>query len=221
MNHIDDAAELYAIGALDDLERMRVDAHVATCGACAGRLGEAERAVTLAIEADPQYEPSSALRARLSRSLDAAPRRSFRATPRTAWFALAAAIAIAVVPAGFLTREYAAMHATVATDDMLMQRLADGSLASATFAPMKTAKPAPSARVMYARSGDFYAVVVRHPTRALEVAYVHPDGTMETIGKVERRGSLGVAVMPIDHKMLVLALVDGTGVVAEANLAFN
>jgi len=206
MNHIDDSAELYALGALDDLERKRVDAHVATCARCARRLDEAERAVTHAIEADPQYEPSAALGARLTASLDARPTR--RATVPRTWFAVAAALAILALPIGYLARGP-------------MRPPSDAQFANATFKMMKLQPVAMSAHVTYAKTGDFYAVMVKHPTRALQVAYVHPDGTMETIGKVETHGDMGVAIMPIDHKMLELALVDGSTVVAEANLAFN
>jgi anti-sigma factor RsiW len=205
MNHIDDSAELYALGALDEPERRRVDAHVATCAPCAQRLGEAERAVTFAIEADPQYEPSLALRARLNESL--APSRSKRATVPRSWFAVAAAIAILALPLGFMSRGY--------------MTPAGGGYADAAFVPMKSTPVAMTAHVMYARSGNFYVVVVKHSTRALHVAYVHADGTMETIGKVEMHGDMGIAMMPIDHKMPILALVDGATIFAEANLAFN
>jgi len=207
MNHIDDLAELYALGALDDLERKRVDAHVATCAPCARRLGEAERAVTAAIEADPPYEPSPALRARLGASLDAARPRARIATVPRGWFAVAAAIAILALPVGFV------MRGSMAPES--------GQFADANFKMMKLQTVAMSAHVTYAKSGDFYAVMVKHPMRALRVAYVHPDGTMETIGTVEMHGDTGVAVMPIDHKMLELALVDGTTVVAEADLTFD
>jgi len=39
--HIDEMAELYALGSLEDLERARVERHVETCEACAVRLDEA------------------------------------------------------------------------------------------------------------------------------------------------------------------------------------
>jgi anti-sigma factor RsiW len=208
MNHIDDLAELYALGALDDLERKRVDAHAATCAQCAHRLAAAERSVTYAIEADPQYQPSPALRARLGASLDAARHGARSTTVPRAWFAVAAAFAILALPLGFMSRAY-------------MAPAGDPQFANATFRMMKPQTVAMSARVTYAKSGDFYAVMVKHPMRALHVAYVHPDGTMETIGTVETHGDMGVAVMPIDHKMLELALVDGTHIVAEANLAFD
>jgi len=207
MNHIDDLAELYALGALDDLERKRVDAHVATCAPCARRLAEAENAVTAAIEADPPYGPSPALRARLSASLDAARPRARIATVPRAWFAVAAVFAILALPIGFVVRGSMAPETA--------------QFADANFTMMKLQTVAMSAHVTYAKRGDFYAVMVKHPMHALQVAYVHPDGTMETIGKVEMHGDMGVAVMPIDHKMLELALVDGSTVVAEANLAFN
>jgi hypothetical protein len=47
--HIGEAAELYAIGALDSSERAAVDAHIAHCAECLRRVGEAEETV-LALE---------------------------------------------------------------------------------------------------------------------------------------------------------------------------
>ncbi|MBD5605730.1 MAG: zf-HC2 domain-containing protein [Candidatus Eremiobacteraeota bacterium] len=43
--HIDDDAELYALGALETSERDAVDAHLATCDACTRRVADAERTV--------------------------------------------------------------------------------------------------------------------------------------------------------------------------------
>src|SRR5689334_5513937 len=43
--HIGQNAELYALGSLDDVERLRVEAHVANCEDCLRRLGEAEETV--------------------------------------------------------------------------------------------------------------------------------------------------------------------------------
>jgi len=219
MTHVDDLVELYALGSLDEFERRRVDAHVTTCADCAHRLSEAETAVAYAIEADPQYEPSLALRERIAASLDrdtAKVRAPSRWMPRAA---IAAAFVAVAIPAGFATRDVMTMRQTVASDTMMLEKMAGERLASAQFVPMRGA--APAAHVMYAKRGDFYAVVVANPTRPLQVAYVHPDGTMETIGRTVVRGSMAVAVMPIDHKMPLLALVDGSTVLAEARLAFN
>ena len=43
--HVDENAELYALGTLSDTDRAAVDAHVATCASCAQRVGEAEETV--------------------------------------------------------------------------------------------------------------------------------------------------------------------------------
>ena len=45
MNHIDQEAELYALGMFDDDERARIDEHLATCAPCTVLVGEAEAAV--------------------------------------------------------------------------------------------------------------------------------------------------------------------------------
>ncbi len=57
--HIGENAELYAIGSLDELERQRVDAHVANCADCLRRLGQAEETV-LGLERETQAAPVAA-----------------------------------------------------------------------------------------------------------------------------------------------------------------
>jgi hypothetical protein len=77
------------------------------------------------------------------------------------------------------------------------------------------------ARVLYDRAGDWYCVIVDRSRAPMQVAYVRDDGSMETIGSVAMHpGAPSMAIMPIPHKMKKLALLDGTTVVAEANLAF-
>ena len=61
MNHIDQEAELYALGMLDDDERARVDEHLTTCEACTVRVGEAESAVAALIDST-QVRPDDAAR---------------------------------------------------------------------------------------------------------------------------------------------------------------
>jgi hypothetical protein len=222
--HIGELAELYALGALEPAEAAQVDAHAAGCASCLRRLGEAEDSVTAMMRLDAQSQPSNALRARMRRAVD--PHDALRvarpARTRPLWLSLAAAVVIALLPAGYLLRQNMAqreaLRAAASTNSAIVAQLARGPLNMVNFT---NAEGVPvDARVMYNRTGSWYLVVVKHPLHAMDVAYVHPDGSMEKIGQTSMQGDMGVAVMPIPHKMDKLALLDGHAVVAEALLLY-
>lgn len=206
MNHLGDDAELYAIGALDDAERARVDEHVAQCEACARRVGDAEAATAAMISAD------------LLEDVFAVPA-GVRASRMLPWLAVAAAVCIFALPTAYFARDNARMSAAMHANETLASRIASGDLQSAGFTPMKGGPM--RARVLYDRAGDWYCVIVDRSRAPMQVAYVRDDGSMETIGSVAMHpGAPSMAIMPIPHKMQRLALLDGNVVVAEANLAF-
>lgn len=208
MTHVGDEAELYALGALDDAERALLEAHVATCEPCARRLGEAEAAVTAMMVAElppGAFEyPRSRTMPRTSRALQ--------------WLVAAAVVCILALPAAYFAHENARMHAAMSANETLAARIASGDLQSAGFKMMHGAPM--HARVLYDRAGDWYCVIVDRPQAPMQVAYVHPDGSVETIGSVAMRAGASMTVMPIAHKMNELVLMDGPTVVAEARLAF-
>lgn len=206
MTHLGDDAELYAIGALDDAERARADAHVATCEACLRRVGAAEASVAAMIEGDLLEGAFAvpAVRARMPRVVQ--------------WLAVAAAICIFALPAAYFARDNARMHAAMRANETLAAHIASGDLQSSGFTPMRSGPM--HARVLYDRAGDWYCVIVDHSRAPMQVAYVRDDGSMETIGSVAMRGGPSMTIMPIPHKMQKLALLAGGVVVAEAKLAF-
>ena len=209
MTHLGDDAELYALGALDDAERVHVDAHAATCGDCLRRLGEAEAVVAAMIAADlPEAVLAAPARTRVSRLPHA-----------LQWLAVAAAICIFALPAAYFARENARMHASMHANEMLAARIASDDLQSAGFTSMHGGPM--RARVLYDRAGDWYCVIVDRSQAPMQIAYVREDGSMEIIGSVAMRpGAPSMAIMSIPHKMQKLALLDGGVVVAEAKLAF-
>jgi anti-sigma-K factor RskA len=123
MNHdqrLEQAADVYALGALDGQELVEFEAHLATgCAACAERLRETREALTVLPESLPRVAPPPALRARVlervaaERRGAAAPvalrpeRRRGRVLWWAGWAGLAAAVALLVVVNGELrsTRE--------------------------------------------------------------------------------------------------------------------
>ena len=95
--HIGDSAALYALGTLNADEHADVETHVATCEACARLLAQACDDVTLMVETQTQHDVPLQLGTR-TRGL-------FNPTRRTGNFrsvALAAAIAIALLPSAYL-----------------------------------------------------------------------------------------------------------------------
>lgn len=206
MKHLGDDAELYALGALGDEERARADEHIATCDACLRRVGDAE-AVTAAMISAGLHEDSFAA---------PRPARVSRVLP---WLAVAAAVCLLALPTAYFARDNARMSAAMHANETLASRIASGTLASAGFAPAKGA--AMHARVLYDRAGDWYCVIVDGAKVPMQVAYVRPDGSMETIGSVAMRATgPSMTIMPIPHKMEKLALLDGNVVVASATLTF-
>jgi hypothetical protein len=215
MDHIDENAELYAIGSLDDLERVRVERHVVTCAACAARLQQAENAVANLAEALPVQNAPARLRERLRQSIRPPARRSafWRSIPA----AIAAALVLALIPTWVAVDR--GRHASVAMrqDEQALAMLASAPFHHAQF--MSPEKRPMNAKVLYGMHGDWYYVVVMHPKANMQVAYVH-GGRMEMLGAVAMHGQSGTLYLPVNHKMDELALLEGNKVVADAHLIY-
>lgn len=219
IDHIDEAAELYALGSLDELERARVERHIAQCAACAARLYEAESTVAAIAQAQavPSHEAPASLRSRLDASLGHDARRGMRT-----WHPFAAAIAAAIVLAFIPT--WVAVDRNTALIAMRQDERALARLASAGTQIDHVQFMAPhnrpmNAKVLYGPRGDWYYVVVMHPRPGMQVAYVH-GGRMEMLGTVATHGDSGTLYLPVNHKMDELALLDGSTVVADAHLVY-
>lgn len=209
--HIGENAELYAAGALDRSDAREVETHVRTCEPCAQLLSEANEAVAAIESARTAVSPPSQLGRRLHEST-----RSHAAQHRWIFgLATAAALAIALIPTWVAvdrTREIAAMNA----DEQALARIArSSSVQHAAFMSRGHAM----GNVLYGKRGDWYYIVVMHPTAQMRVAYVH-DGQREMLGAIAAHGASGTLYLPIDHRMDELALMDGDTVVADARLAY-
>jgi hypothetical protein len=217
-DHIDELAELYAIGSLDEFENARVERHVVQCAPCAARLHEAETTVAALAQAQalPEHEPPATLRARLDRSLDSSARRGI-----LTWHPFAAAVAAAIVLA--LIPTFVAVDRNSALVAMRQDEAALARLASAgtqiDHAQFMSGTQPMNATVLYGPRGDWYYVVVMHPRPGMQVAYVH-GGRMEMLGTVAMHGESGTLYLPVNHKMDELALLEGSTVVADAHLVY-
>jgi len=208
--HAGDVAELYALGALDEVQRRRVDAHLRTCAQCRTLVGAAERDVAFVASMEPRHDPPPQLEAKIDAALAA----------RAPWplpLAIAAAIVIGLMPAAYLWSVNRALHATVLAQTAAMQRLAAGPHRHADFQPMQ---PSPPAEVMYGSDGSWYLIVVHDARKALAVAWMH-DGERTTLGYAAPNGSVAMLYLPKSHRMDRLALMDGDRIVAQATLSWG
>jgi anti-sigma factor RsiW len=216
-DHIDESAALYALGVADDELRGRIDRHVAQCDACNELLGAAENDVAAMAAAEPLHQLAAApVAPRPQRQQQQQQPRRPPTSAWPVWGALAAAVAIAVLPSAYFWRQNQAMHGTILANADAMNRLAVSSFRTAAFNGMNQGA---SARVMYAPDGSWYVVLVHGAAKPLQVAWMH-DGRQTMLGRAEPHGDVAMLYLPKSHRMNQLALVDGERVVAEAQLAY-
>lgn len=211
LGHLGEAADLYAIGALDDSERAAIERHVEGCEECARLLGAAEDRVAALAEADVRHVPPAQLERRIVSLVYRQPARPLGFIP-----AIAAALVIGLLPSAYFWQQNQAMHATMVADAEAMNRVASMPHRSAAFSKMSDGS---AARVMYAPDGSWYVIFVRGASRALSVAWMH-DGERTMLGTATPHGPVAMLYLPKSHRMDQLALMDGEQVVAEAQLAY-
>ncbi|MGC2131176.1 MAG: zf-HC2 domain-containing protein [Candidatus Aquilonibacter sp.] len=203
-DHLGELAALYALGILEPNEQRSAEEHLTHCDACRRLLAQAEADVAAMAAAQPQFEPPVTLRA---------PQTQVHRAPRAGpWLAVAAAIAIAVLPSGYLLLQNLAMHQTELADAQAMARLATGPHRTATFAGT-------DAQVMYAPDGSWYCIVIRGATAPLHVMWPH-DGTQTMLGTAMPHGDIALLYLPKSHRMNQLSLMKDGQVVGQAQLVF-
>lgn len=216
--HINELAELHALGSLEAFERERVYEHVAQCEPCRLRLEYAEDAVAALAQAQakPGHQAPPSLQHRLERSIAAPARGLLTWHPFAA--AVAAAVILALVPTWVAVDRNTALLA-MRQDERALARLADAGTQIDHAQFMSPSKQPMDAKVLYGPHGDWYYVVVMHPRPGMQVAYVH-DGHMEMLGTVAMHGESGTLYLPVNHKMDELALLEDNTVVADAHLVY-
>lgn len=221
--HLDDLAELYALGTLDETERRAVQSHAGSCLECAARLSEAEQSIAAITALQQDYAPPSGLEARLRSSLDvpATITQPYRSASMRGWpavaLALAAAIALFLIPFSLLMKQNTAMHVALSQDDGAFAQLLDSGFRHVSFQP-RPQSPV-QAKVLYAPHGEWYYIIIMHPQPGTQVAYVH-DGKIEMLGKPAMRGHTGTLFVMVHHKMNDLAILQSGAVIADAHLVF-
>ncbi len=186
MSHLQEEAELYALGMLDAAERERVDAHVASCDACVRRLGEAERGLAVLIDAA------------------AVPRVRSRSWPLALAAALGVALAASIVTSLGLQRSLDA-------DGTMLAWIATGHFAHSSF---QTPAGAPlDAKAVYERHGHWYTIVARGAP-LWHVTLVEPDGVRVPVTQsFTRRGDASVLLIPNPPPIATIELDDRSGAI--------
>ena len=186
MNHIDQEAELYALGMLDDGERARVDEHLTGCEPCTVRVGEAEAAVAALIDSTQQ-------------------RRTER---RVARWPLAVAAAFALAAMGVLGQNVI-MRGALNTDGALLATMVDSHFEHAQFQAPDGAPIA--AKAIYERRGKWYEIVVDGDP-AWRVVLVRTDGSRDPQStSFEHRGAASIVYLMPNTPVRSIELEDGAG----------
>lgn len=203
--HIDELAELYALGALDEEQRALVDTHSLECAACAKRLGEAESTVAVMERAAPV--PAS-----LDRRMTGvfARRRAFAVPGALA----AAALIVAVLLFGWSWRLQRSAQAFDADRQQAVVAMVLGHFAHAQF--QGVAANAPKAKLIYARNGA-WVFAVAQTSRALSLRALTPRGEV-ALGTLHVEGNAAELFVSQPPSATVYALYDGNREIGRVTL---
>ena len=169
-NHVGDLAELYALGSLSSQEVTEVLGHAAQCEECRQRVRDAEIAVTEMIESDGELEqPPAALRRRVSAIGWRRP------TNRYSWGAIAAALILWIVPASLLYSQNRSQVNVISEQSTALHALVHSQFLHAQF--VSSATDAPAAKVIYAKTGGWFYVIVDAAPDGLQIGTVTAAGT--------------------------------------------
>ncbi len=197
-NHIDDTAELYALGMLDESERERVDAHVRDCVPCLERLGRAEATVAAMAEANiEKFAPVVDLAAHRRRSV-----------PAWAGYAAAAVFAIST---GVLAQQNHVLSGAVHSDGLML-----GAMVRSHFAHAQFSSPSGTpleAKVIYERHGQWYDIVALDAQPSWRLAVVRDGSTVVMPQSFTQRGNADVMTLRDMGRVRELQLRDANGTV--------
>jgi anti-sigma factor RsiW len=162
LQHLDDDAELYALGLSDPDRFADVEAHLATCEPCRVRVVAAEEAAAALVVALPPVPAAPSVVARTSR-------------PWTTFLATAAALVLGAVAA---IEGIAAHGASVrlAQRDTALIALAGSHFQHVSLTPTMPRARGIVAKAIYARDGAWYYVIAENAGPNAHVAVRTPDG---------------------------------------------
>jgi hypothetical protein len=186
MNHIDQEAELYALGMLDDDERARVDEHLAGCEPCTVRVGAAEAAVAALVDVTQERKTSR----------------------RATWWPVGVAAAFAVAAAGLLGQNVM-MRGALASDGAVLATMVNSHFDHTQFQAPGGAEI--GAKAIYERHGKWFEILA-DGTPAWHVVFVRPDGSREVVrADFARRGTASIVYVPQSAPVKTIDLEDDSG----------
>lgn len=164
MNHLDDDAELYALGLTERVRDAEIEAHLARCGDCRARVVAAEAAAAALAAALP---PMPAADASPQRSAEAPRPVALAAAPRRAWWPALASAAALVFAA---TTAFEGFSAHAASSRLARTDVALAAIASSHFGHTTlTSAPGVVAKALYARDGAWCYVLATGAPRGAHV----------------------------------------------------
>ena len=216
--HVSEDAALYALGALDENERLAIEKHADQCVPCAELLAQACDDVAAMCAAEPLVEAPVSLGVRLSNSLKrgaavSLPRRRFTRSWSSAFAAAAALIILALTPSMYLFKQNQTMHQTMVAQAEMIERIASPHRTAAFASAM-------DGRVMYGADGSWYLIVVRGAREPVHVVWRH-EGRMTDLGTATPRGDVATLYLPQSKRMDRLALMQDARIVGQADLTFE
>ena len=208
MTHIDESAELYALGMLSESESQQVLAHARECPACRDLLQRAQHVVGALSEAVPQYEPSDALRERLLR-------RPKRNRLQRGWYWFGAGLAAGLVAAALaLSPGRLTITNPPSSDELALTTIVQSHFNHVSFRPQ--ASGAPQAKALYGKHLEWVYVIVHAPPRGVQV-HLDQSGSSQNAGSLVIGAQIGTLFISRPRKFTDLTLVLDGKVLARAH----
>jgi len=207
-HHIDDDAELYALGSLDADERTAVEAHIATSNACLQRVRDAEETAFALSAQFGSTTPPAELDTRIAGAFS-------RRMPARPWLAIAAAFIIGLLPSIPLTYDRVHHDRLLRMHDEAVTAMVTSHFAHAQFAPAGGAALPPS-KVIFARDGSWLYIVISGAHR-YTVEGVGPDG-MHALGETSPTSSTSQLFVERPPHIRSVRLVDNGTNIGSANV---
>ena len=203
--YVEERADGYALGVLDEAERATLDTHVVGCAACSRALGEAEADVVGLI---PRKDPSPQLAHRIGATLAAPAARGFSWRP----YAVAAAFALLLLGALVTTLGERNQQRLIALQSTAMTAMLHGHFVHAQFAPLAAA--APLAKVVFAHEATWLYVIVEGDRR---VRVVGEPGNV-SFGVTAPFGSASTLFVPSAPGVRNVLLFEGKSAIERATI---
>jgi anti-sigma factor RsiW len=209
--HLDEDAELYPLGLLDDVAARNVERHVASCSECAERVAQAQAVAASLAAALPQATPSPELEHRLRESTRPRP----SAKRRVSLFPLALAAAFALAFLGGW--QALVLRERLAAEDVALVTMVHSHFNHVSMSPESTNPVA--AKILYARDGSWIYIIADKPGGALHAIAQTAAGAAD-LGALGSAGETATLLVRPSERIRSIVLQRAGTDVASARLAY-